>query len=187
MDIDQILPLIAWGLFLSLYMLASCEFARWRQRHLVVPQVQDRVYQVLVGFAVVIISRGVLDCWEYRMSPMAVRLDHLWSMVRLGLFPLFLWTLFHLPLSLTRRYTRVTTPIKDESHPLDGTWPAQASFLDRIAQADLRARTTTPSGPDRPPPLERVARLRPTSPDPESADQSSPSNNSRGSTADSQG
>ena len=183
----QILPLIVWGIFLSGFALLSCEFARWRQLHREMPQVQDRVYQVLIGFAVVIISRGVLDFWEYRLSPFEVRLEHLWWMARVGGFPLFLWTLFHLPLSLARRYTRVVAPAEGEPHPLDGTWTAEVSFLDRIAGGEGRPRTTSSRGQDRLPPLERVARLRPTGPNQESTDQSSPSSNSRGSTDDSQG
>ena len=181
------LPLIVWGLFLSGLALLNSEFTRWRQARGGTPGLPDRVYQVLIGFAVVIISLGVLDSWEYRVSPLDVRLQHLWWMIRLGGFPLFLWSLFHLPLSLVRRYTRAETPAKDESHPLDGTWASQVSFLDRIAQADDRPRITPPSGQDRPSPLERVARLRPTGPNQESTDQSSPANNSRGSTAEFQG
>ena len=164
----QMLPLIVWAIFLSLFMFACCEFARWRQLRREIPQVQDRIYQLLIGFAVVIISRGVLDCWEFQMSPMEVRLEHLWWMVRVGGFPLFLWTLFHLPLSLARKYTRTEPRVKSrtESHPLDGNWAAQESFLDRIAaQAQAAPDSGSPSAgqlsQDRLQPLTRIARLQP--------------------------
>lgn len=161
MPIAHTILMVGWGLIVSLTVVVYAEVVRHRRATGYDFRSRAGVRDFFILFALLVGSLGILNDRLGTQFVFLQRPDRLRATLAIAGAPIALWLLFDIPLRLARGYARSGRAKPIDRHPLDGAWAREASFLDRMLPPGRGPIDPAPdANPRRPPPLERVARLR---------------------------